>query len=72
MHLGYVAATGGKPLLANPGYVGNGDILPLLAQGVTRTTFSVDGAGKPILLIDEPQETYSEPTGHSPMPVDGE
>lgn len=51
-HLGYVAATGGKPLLANPGYVGNTEILPLLAMGVTQATFGVDGAGKPILFIE--------------------
>lgn len=58
-HLGYVAASDGKPLQGTD-YVGNKEVAPLMAQGTTTCTFGVDGAGKPILFLEEPPAQLSK------------
>lgn len=60
-HLGYVAATDGKPLLkakaqgglGEADYVGNTDILPLIGDDTLTATLQFDAVGNPLLFIGE-------------------
>ena len=54
LHLGYVAATGGKPL-ANTDYPGNSEVLKALEEGgvLGRAKLGFDPSGKPLVILQK-------------------
>lgn len=53
-HLGYLPAEGNKERI-KLGYAANTELLPQILEGHNSATFSVDGAGKPIVIFDSEQ-----------------
>jgi hypothetical protein len=53
-HLGYLPAEANKER-QKLGYAANTELLPAIQIGKNKGTFSVDGAGKPIVIFDSEQ-----------------
>lgn len=63
-HIGYIAATGGKPLLKAGMTIGNLEFLPLVRaqnnmEGQCFGLLGFDGAGQPVVTIQAEQEVLS-------------
>lgn len=52
-HLGYLPAEANKERI-KLGYAANTELLPHVLEGHNKATFSVDGAGKPIVIFEAP------------------